>query len=135
MVYVRKKAVGWGVNAQVEGDLPPKARCLVVDDLTTDGISKIGTANALRRAGATVSDVFVVFNYDIYPQSRQAFAQHGISLHALATWQDVFGQTKARSYFTAEQAKTIKQFLADPIEWSARQGGADRLPSLPGVAP
>jgi len=135
MVYVRKKAVGWGVNAQIEGELPAGARCLVVDDLTTDGLSKIGTANALRRAGATVSDVFVVFNYDVYPQSRQAFEAHGISLHTLATWRDVFAQTKARSYFTAEQARSIKQFLADPIAWSARHGGADRLPQAPGGEP
>lgn len=133
MVYVRKKAVGWGVNAQIEGDLPEAARCLVVDDLTTDGISKIGTANALRRAGAKVTDIFVVFNYDIYPQSRRAFEDNGIALHALATWRDVFAQTKSRSYFTADQAKEIKQFLADPIAWSGRHGGTDREPILPGM--
>lgn len=132
MVYVRKKAVGWGLNAQIEGDLPKNARCLVVDDLTTDGLSKIGTANALRRAGASVQDIFVVFNYDIYPQSRDAFKEHGITLHALATWEDVFAQTKARSYFQADQAKVIKQFLSDPIKWSAQHGGADHLPAHAG---
>jgi len=58
MVYVRKKAVGWGVNAQVEGELPSRAQCLVVDDLTTDGLTKIATANALRGAGASVNDIF-----------------------------------------------------------------------------
>jgi len=134
MVYVRKKAVGWGVNAQVEGDLPPNARCLVVDDLTTDGLTKIGTANALRRAGASVNDIFVVFNYDIYPQSRQAFEANGMTLHALATWKDVFAQTKSRDYFTVEQAKEIKLFLSDPTTWSARHGGADRLPEPIGSA-
>lgn len=132
MVYVRKKAVGWGINAQIEGDLPDNARCLVVDDLTTDGLSKIGTANALRRAGALVNDIFVVFNYDIYPQSRQAFDSHGINLHALATWRDVFAQTKPRDYFTVEQAQEIKSFLSDPIAWSAHHGGADRLPNVIG---
>jgi orotate phosphoribosyltransferase len=129
MVYVRKKAVGWGVNAQVEGELPSRAQCLVVDDLTTDGLTKIATANALRGAGASVNDIFVVFNYDIYPQSRQAFETHGMTLHALATWQDVFAQTKAQDYFTVEQAKEIKSFLADPITWSASHGGADRRPT------
>lgn len=133
MVYVRKKAVGWGVNAQVEGELPPNARCLVVDDVTTDGLSKIGTANALRRAGAVVENVFVLFNYDVYPQSRQAFEEHGLAIHALATWQDVFSQTKARSYFRDDQAKEVKQFLLDPIRWSARHGGADRVLNGPGA--
>ena len=129
MVYVRKKAIGWGVNAQVEGELAAGARCLLVDDLTTDGMSKIGAARALRHVGATVEHVFVVFNYDIYPQSRRAYAENGITLHALATWRDIFSVTKARNYFTAERAKEIKTFLADPIEWSIAHGGAGASPT------
>ncbi len=128
MVYVRKKAMGWGVHAQIEGDLPSGARCLLVDDLTTDGLSKIGAALALRQAGATISDVFVVFNYDIYPQSVSAYADHNITLHALATWQDIFAQTKAISYFAPERAKEIKAFLNDPVHWSVTHGGAGHSP-------
>lgn len=128
MVYVRKKPMGWGLHAQVEGDLLAGARCLLVDDLTTDGLSKIGTANTLRRAGAVVEDVFVIFNYDVYPQSRQAFAESGLALHSLATWEDVFAQTKAVSYFTPDRAKEIKAFLADPIAWSVAHGGAGLVP-------
>lgn len=124
MVYVRKKAMGWGMNAQIEGDLPPGARCLLVDDLTTDGMSKIGAVLALRQAGAHVNDVFVIFNYDVYPQSQQSYAQHGIHLHALATWQDIFAQTKAIRYFPEDRAKEVKAFLKDPIHWSVMHGGA-----------
>lgn len=128
MVYVRKKAMGWGANAQIEGDLAPGARCLLVDDLTTDGLSKIGAALALRQAGATVRDVFVVFNYDIYPQSLRAYTEHEIRLHALATWQDIFSQSKALSYFPPDRAKEIKSFLQDPIAWSLAHGGAGQFP-------
>lgn len=128
MVYVRKKPIGWGVNAQVEGELHPNARCLLVDDLTTDGLSKIGAARALRQAGAIVEHVFVLFNYDIYPQSRRAYAENGITLHALATWQDIFSATKALNYFEPDRAKEIKTFLADPIAWSIAHGGAGSLP-------
>jgi orotate phosphoribosyltransferase len=128
MVYVRKKPIGWGVNAQVEGELAPGARCLLVDDLTTDGMSKIGAARALRHVGATVEHVFVLFNYDIYPQSRRAYAENGITLHALATWKDIFSVTKTFNYFTPERAKEIKTFLADPIGWSIAHGGAGALP-------
>lgn len=124
MIYVRKKPIGWGVNAQVEGELAAGARCLLVDDLTTDGLSKIGAARALRQAGARVEHVFVVFNYDIYPQSARAYADSGITLHALATWQDIFAVTKSVNYFTPERAREIKTFLADPIGWSLAHGGA-----------
>lgn len=128
MIYVRKKPMGWGVHAQIEGDLPPGARCLLVDDLTTDGLSKVGAALALRQAGAIVKDVFVMFNYDIYPQSDAAYHEHGLKLHALATWKDVFSLTKALSYFTDEGAKEIKTFLDDPMGWSVAHGGAGRFP-------
>lgn len=124
MVYVRKKPIGWGVNAQVEGELAPGARCLLVDDLTTDGLSKIGATKALRSAGAIVEHVFVLFNYDIYPQSRRALADNGITLHALATWKDIFAATKSANYFSTERAKEIKSFLSDPIQWSVTHGGA-----------
>jgi orotate phosphoribosyltransferase len=128
MVYVRKKSRGWGVNAQIEGDLPANARCLLVDDLTTDGLSKIGIANALRQAGASVADIFVLFNYDVYPHSQQIFSDNGITLHALATWRDIFSQTKALNYFTPVKAKEIKTFLADPVGWSLLHGGVGALP-------
>jgi orotate phosphoribosyltransferase len=128
MVYVRKKAMGWGTQAQIEGDLPYGARCLLVDDLTTDGLSKIGAAVALRQAGAVVEDVFVMFNYDIYPQSATVYEEHRLNLHALATWKDIFSLTKALSYFTDERAKEIKAFLSDPMAWSLAHGGAGQLP-------
>ena len=134
MVYVRKKPIGWGMNAQIEGDLAPGARCLLVDDLTTDGLSKIGAARALRHAGAVVKHVFVLFNYDIYPQSKRAYADNGITLHALATWSDIFALTKAVNYFAAERAKEIKTFLADPIGWSIGHGGAGSFPPPAGGA-
>lgn len=124
MIYVRKKAAGWGSHAQIEGDLDAGARCLLVDDLTTDGLSKIGTALALRRAGADLRDIFVLFDYDIYPQSRAAYEANGIRMHALATWKDVFAATKSLNYFAPEQARDIKAFLADPIGWSVTHGGA-----------
>jgi len=132
MVYVRKKPIGWGVNAQVEGEIAAGARCLLVDDLTTDGLSKIGAARALRHAGASVEHVFVLFNYDIYPHSRRAYADDGIALHALATWQDIFAVTKSVNYFAPERAKEIKTFLADPVAWSIAHGGAGAFPHAHG---
>src|SRR6201988_2612476 len=41
MLYVRKKAKGFGRNAQIEGHLDPGARVLLVEDLASDGRSKV----------------------------------------------------------------------------------------------
>ena len=67
MAYVRKKPKGFGRQALIEGDVPEGKRTLLVEDLTTDGQSKIQFANALRDAGAIVNHAFVVFFYGVFP--------------------------------------------------------------------
>src|SRR3974390_3796008 len=54
MLYVRKKAKGFGRNAQIEGYFAESDRVLLVEDLTTDGRSKVNFCKALRQAGAEV---------------------------------------------------------------------------------
>src|SRR5512135_3750444 len=69
MLYVRKKPKGFGRNAQIEGDVREGARVLLVEDLATDGRSKLTFAEALRTAGCQVSHTFVVFHYGIFKES------------------------------------------------------------------
>src|SRR5262249_32083112 len=75
MQYVRKKPKGFGRNAQIEGDVREGARTLLVEDLTTDGRSKINFCKALRDAGATVEPVFVHLYYDILPEPTQTIGE------------------------------------------------------------
>ena len=80
MQYVRKKPKGFGRNAQIEGHLEPGARVLLVEDMTTDGRSKVNFCNALREAGATIEHCFVVFFYDIFPEGRKILSDLGVTL-------------------------------------------------------
>src|SRR5579862_4769271 len=81
MQYVRKKAKGFGRNAQIEGEVVTGARTLLVEDLATDGRSKVNFCQALRNAGADVHHCFVLFYYDIFPQSREVMQELGVELH------------------------------------------------------
>jgi len=85
MQYVRKKAKGFGRNAQIEGEVVEGAKTLLVEDLATDGRSKVNFCKALRDAGATVDHCFVLFYYDIFPDSADLLKETGIKLHALTT--------------------------------------------------
>ena len=86
MVYVRKKPKGFGRNAQIEGRLEPGQRVLLVEDLATDGGSKLNFVEALRKAETEVAHCFVIFHYGIFPQSVGDLKARGVTLHALATW-------------------------------------------------
>lgn len=123
MSYVRKKPKGFGRNAQIEGDVPEGKQTLLVEDLTTDGGSKIQFANALRDAGAICDHVFVVFFYGVFPGSLAKLQEMGISLHHLCTWWDVLEACRERDYFPDATLGVVRKFLENPVGWSAAHGG------------
>jgi len=129
MQYVRKKPKGFGRNAQIEGDIREGARTLLVEDLTTDGRSKINFCKALRDAGALVEHVFVNFYYDIFPESKNTLAELGVRLHYLATWWDVLAVVKKGGYLENAQIAEVEKFLHEPARWSAAHGGVSSFPS------
>ncbi len=123
MAYVRKKPKGFGRNALIEGDVPLGKQTLLVEDLTTDGASKVQFANALREAGAVVNHAFVVFFYGVFPNSLQTLSDMDITLHHLCTWWDVLEACRERTYFTPEAMAEVHRFLENPVAWSAAHGG------------
>jgi len=129
MQYVRKKAKGFGRNAQIEGHFSEGARALLVEDLTTDGRSKINFCEALRTAGARVDHVFVIFYYSIFAESEKILADLGVKHHCLATWWDVLAAAKKYKYFDTKTLAEVERFLHQPGEWSAAHGGTARSAS------
>ena len=119
MIYVRKQPKGFGRMAQIEGELPEGARVLLVEDLTTDGGSKVRFIEALRKAGATVAHTYVVFHYGIFAESLATMVELGVKLHALATWWDVLDVARAGDRYTPDQLDTVEAYLDDPEGWSA----------------
>ena len=101
-------------------------RVLLVEDLTTDGRSKVNFCNALRTAGATVDHIFVIFFYGIYPESTKILGDLGIKLHHLCTWWDVLDFAKSCGQFDPVKLSEIEKFLNDPAGWSKAHGGVSQ---------
>jgi orotate phosphoribosyltransferase len=123
MAYVRKKPKGFGRNALIEGDVPEGKNTLLVEDLTTDGGSKIQFCQALRDAGAICNHTFVVFFYGVFPGGFDTLKKMNIQLHHLATWWDVLEACKDRPYFSDSALSEVRKFLENPVAWSAAHGG------------
>jgi orotate phosphoribosyltransferase len=118
--YVRKRPLGIGRHAQVEGGSVEGLRVLLVDDLTTDAINKLAFVRGLRSAGAIVEHALTIFFNDAFPGAAERLGQAGVTLHTLATWAPLL---LGDSGLGAEDHATIENFLKDPIAWSARHGG------------
>jgi orotate phosphoribosyltransferase len=125
MQYIRKKPKGFGRNAQIEGEVIDGARALLVEDLATDGGTKINFVNALREAGQRCDHAFVFFFYDIFPKARETMTAMGVELHYLVTWRDVLSVARSGTYFQPATLDKVEAFLDSPLAWSAAHGGAD----------
>jgi orotate phosphoribosyltransferase len=125
MTYVRKKPKGYGRNARIEGAMTEGQRVLLVEDLTTDGGSKLSFVDAIRDTGATCGHTAVIFYYDIFPETTKTLGDHGVSLHHLCTWWDVLAEAKAQGSFDAETLSEVEAFLNAPRAW--QEANKDRV--------
>jgi orotate phosphoribosyltransferase len=98
--------------------LKEDARVLLVEDLASEGTSKLNFVRAIRQAGGRIEDAFVIFNYGIFPQIDTSLAAEGITLLALATWWDVAATAKRLGRFAPGQYEAVESFLKDPEAWS-----------------
>jgi orotate phosphoribosyltransferase len=117
MIYVRKKPKGFGRNAQIEGDLAEGKRVLLVEDLASEGTSKLNFVRAIRAAGGEIGHAFVIFHYGIFKSSLETLAAEQVRLHALATWWDVVAVAEGLGYFQPGQLAAVRAFLDDPDGW------------------
>lgn len=117
MTYVRKKPKGYGRNARIEGAMSEGERVLLVEDLTTDGGSKLSFVDAIRETGATCGHTAVIFYYDIFPETKKTLGDHGVELHYLCTWWDVLAEARAQNAFDEATLSEVETFLKDPRAW------------------
>jgi len=126
MLYVRKQPKGFGRNAQIEGELRDEARVLLVEDLASEGTSKLNFVRAIRQAGGEIRYSFVIFNYGIFPHTETSLAAEGITLLSLATWWDVAELAARLGRFEPGQYEKVESFLKDPEAWSTERAQARR---------
>ena len=98
-------------------------RVLLVEDLATDGGSKLSFVDAIRETGATCGHTAVIFYYGIYPGTVETLASHGVALHHLCTWWDVLEVAREREAFDAGTLAEVETFLRAPREWQAARAG------------
>jgi orotate phosphoribosyltransferase len=83
MVYVRKQARQQGTGSAVEGQIATGARVVLVEDMITDGGSKMAFVQGLRDAGAVVDHCLVVLDRE--QGGASALSGQRVRLHPLTT--------------------------------------------------
>ena len=122
MIYIRKKPKGFGINKQIEGNFQKNDNTLLIEDLATDGGSKIIFVNALREAGLKVKDIFVIFYYDIFDFASSEISKLDVKIHSLCTWNDIINYIESEKIFNESEILNLKEFLSNPNSWREKYG-------------
>ena len=98
-VYVRPKAKDHGMGNQIEGDVYPGAKVVVVEDLVSTGLSSLRAVDALRAAGVEVVGMVASFTYG-FSVATEAFENAGVKLITLTDYEAVLEAAKATGYIS-----------------------------------
>ena len=122
MIYIRKKPKGFGKNKQIEGSFKKKQKTILIEDLATDGGSKVLFVEALRNADLDVSDIFVIFYYDIFDIAKTPLGSMNVKIHSLCNWKSVVKVIKKNNLYSKNEIKSLEIYLNDPHEWRKKNG-------------
>lgn len=118
LVYVRKTPKGYGRGRQIEGHLEAGARVLLVEDLVTDGGSKLAFQRGVLDAGAWIDRCLCVVEYASeqagLQEARANLRSHGLELSSLTNWDELLEVLRARRLISSEAHEAVLKFLGDP---------------------
>jgi uridine monophosphate synthetase len=109
LVYPRREAKDYGTRRRVEGRFAPGERVVVIDDIVTDGASKLEAIEPLESAGLVVRDLVVLIDRE--QGGRELLAARGYALHALITITRCFDLLDRLGLAPADRLRESRAFL------------------------
>ena len=111
MIYIRKKPKGFGKGKLIEGDFKSKSSSILIEDMATDGGSKIHFIKSMRKSKLSVKDIFVIFFYDIYPSAKKNIKKMNVNLNYLTSWNEIL-EVSPNYISNSEQVKLEEYLLS-----------------------
>ncbi|HOY14035.1 MAG TPA: orotate phosphoribosyltransferase [Saprospiraceae bacterium] len=115
--YVRSEAKSHGRQNQIEGDLKPGQKILVIEDLISTGGSSIQVVEVLRQEGYEVVGVLAIFDYQL-AKSVLNFAREKCKYASLCNYETLLQEALETDYISNDQLSVLKEWNADPNGWS-----------------
>ncbi len=114
--YVRGKAKDHGQGNQIEGNVSPDDRVVVIEDLISTGGSSLKAVEALRNAGLNVLGMVANYTHR-FAQAEEAFGQAGVVLHTLTDYDALIEEAVRSGYVTEEDLSVLKEWRQAPDVW------------------
>ena len=118
-VYVRSKPKDHGLENLIEGDLQPKSKVVVIEDLISTGSSRLKAVEAFRRADCEVVGMVASYTYG-FGVAEKAFADAGVELTTLTNYEAVIHVALQQGYIKAEDISMLDEWRSNPSQWGTK---------------
>ena len=118
MIYIRSSAKEHGGKNQLEGDIWPEMRLLLVEDLVNQASSLEKACHAARQAKTVPVGALSIVNYQM-PQAIQILTTLGLVLKTLTTFEDLVLAAERHLMFDQKARDILMAWHHDPVQWSS----------------
>ena len=115
-VYVRSSPKDHGLENLIEGDLRPKQKVVVIEDLVSTGGSSLKAVEAIRRNGSDVVGMMAIFTYG-FPRSTNSLRDARVELTTLCDYDSILDEALATDYIDESELHTLQDWRNDPENW------------------
>lgn len=110
LIYPRREVKDYGTKKLIEGYYNEGEKVLVIDDIITDGASKIEAIKPLEEAGLKVTDVLIILDRE--QGGSKILAKAGYRLHSLGTLSQVMDELVKAGKIEPEMRDKVSEFIA-----------------------
>lgn len=119
-IYVRPKPKEHGMGNQIEGEIQPSQRVVVVEDLISTGKSSLQVVDVLRQQGITVAGMVSIFNYG-FAVAQEAFQKADVPCFSLTDYPNLLQLALQKGTIKEEEREILLKWRADPAGWTGVQ--------------
>ena len=119
-VYIRPTPKDHGLENMIEGDLRPKQKVVVIEDLISTGGSSLKAVEAIRNDGSEVLGMVAIFTYG-FPVADQKFKKAKVKLTTLCTYDAVLSEALATNYISVDDIETLQEWRQNPSTWKTEE--------------
>lgn len=116
-IYVRPKPKEHGLGNQIEGDVKPNQRVVVIEDLVSTGKSSLQVVEVLQKKGIGVEGMVGIFSYQ-FPVAQEAFERSGVPFFTLTDYSALLKQAIAKGIIRQEEEEILLKWRSDPANWT-----------------
>ena len=118
MKNIRKKPKGFGKKSQIEGNFNIIEKSILIEDLATDGKSKMSFIDTMRENKIKINDTMVIFFYGIFEKAEEELKKQNIKIHYLCTWHDILDEIKKEKKLENDEIDSLEKFLFNSENWT-----------------